>query len=119
MNIKNATVSRAEYTKREDRSPRLEFMVDERRAFISDLREDYFAKGFVRLFSFDLDTNWEELLPVVKIRIEDRQVTLLGYTNDERIKILARQFKDDLENDEFVVGFQPNLKTLFERITQL
>lgn len=113
-----ATIEKAEYTKREDRCPRLEFMVNERPAFISEVRRDYFPEGGVRLYSFDLKTNWEELLPEINIQIEDRKVKLMGYSNDPRIKIMAQEFINDLEGETFRAGFKPDLKSLFAKITQ-
>lgn len=118
MNISIAVINNLEYTNREDRCPRLEFTVDDRPAFISELREDYFTEGGVRLYSFDPNTNWEKLLPEIYIDIEDRRVKLMGYSNDNRIKAMARQFIKDLDNGTFIAG-QTNLKNLFANITQL
>ena len=116
--LSQATIENAQYT-RKDQCPRFEFTIDGRSAFISEIRKDYFQRGFVKLFSFDLDINWETLLPIEYIRIEDREVKLMGYTNDPRIRTMAKKFNDELENGTFTVSFKPDLKALFANITQL
>lgn len=115
--ISNAPITKAIYTFND--CPRYEFMIGEKPAFISEVRADYLGKGFVKLFSFDTNTRWEKILPEAWIQIEDRTVKLPGFTNEPRIIAMARKFKDDLDNDTFQAGAQPDLKALFANITQL
>ena len=83
--------------------------MDKRSAFISEIRADYFSKGYVKFFSFDLNTNWEKLPPVVEVSLEDREVKLMGYTDDERIRKMAQEFEERLDDGSFEVGFRPNV----------
>lgn len=118
MNISTAIIANGQYTKRDDKCPRFEFTVNERPAFISEIREDYFSKGYVKLFSFDTSTQWERLLPDVTVEIEDRSVKLLGYTNEPRIRAMAKKFKEDLDAETFEPG-HIDIDLLLRKVTQM
>lgn len=92
-----------------DGYPALVLVIDGKEALIGDFKKDLLDMGYVPLGSRELDVDWEETLPKIKLPKKSPygDMVLKGFTNDHIILKLAHDFYNavnHLEGKKFIPG---------------